>query len=96
MHALLTLFTLGLWAVSWISITLGVRMRPWRCRHCNCSEPDFDYALPDAPGVPRWPTGRPPHRGSRREPPTNHGIAAITLLFALADTLTEALTALIV
>lgn len=40
-HALVTLFTLGIWSISWIALVIGRRLCPWRCAQCNSSEPDF-------------------------------------------------------
>ena len=40
-HLLFSILTLGLWAVSWVSIYLGQLFRPWRCEHCRWHKPEF-------------------------------------------------------
>jgi hypothetical protein len=40
-HAILTVVTCGLWAVSWAALVIGQRFIPWRCKHCGWSYPDF-------------------------------------------------------
>lgn len=40
-HLLFSILTLGLWAVSWLSIYLGQHFRPWRCEHCRWHKPEF-------------------------------------------------------
>lgn len=40
-HAVMTVFTCGLWAISWAAIAVGHRIWPWRCKHCNSSDPDL-------------------------------------------------------
>ena len=40
-HLLFSILTLGLWAVSWLSIYLGQLFRPWRCEHCRWHKPEF-------------------------------------------------------
>jgi hypothetical protein len=40
-HLLFSVLTLGLWAVSWLSIYLGQHFRPWRCEHCRWHKPEF-------------------------------------------------------
>lgn len=39
-HLLFSVLTLGLWSVSWLSIYLGHRFRPWRCEHCGWHKPE--------------------------------------------------------
>jgi rubredoxin len=39
LHFTFTVLTLGLWAISWVSICLGQVFRPWRCKHCGWHEP---------------------------------------------------------
>jgi rubredoxin len=38
-HFLLSIVTLGLWTVSWISIVIGHRLHPWRCLQCGWRRP---------------------------------------------------------
>jgi len=38
-HLFLTIITLGLWLVSWVAITLGNLLRPWRCQQCGWYKP---------------------------------------------------------
>jgi len=33
------LFTLGLWVVSWVAISIGNQIRPWRCQQCGWYKP---------------------------------------------------------
>ena len=40
-HLLLTLATLGLWAVVWFIFTLGAVLRPYRCEECGWYKPEF-------------------------------------------------------
>jgi hypothetical protein len=40
-HLLLTVLTLGLWLISWISVIIGGALRPWRCKHCGWHIPEF-------------------------------------------------------
>ncbi len=40
-HLFFSVITLGLWAVSWLSIYLGHFFRPWRCEHCRWHKPEF-------------------------------------------------------
>jgi len=35
LHLILTILTLGLWGIAWISIWCGEQRRPWRCRICR-------------------------------------------------------------
>ena len=44
LHLLFSILTLGLWAVSWLAIYIGQRLRPWRCEHCNWTKPEFREA----------------------------------------------------
>ncbi len=39
MHLILTVFTAGLWLVSWFAVCIGQKLRPWRCEHCGWREP---------------------------------------------------------
>lgn len=36
LHLALSVITLGLWAVSWLSLCIGRRFQPWRC--CECGD----------------------------------------------------------
>ena len=45
LHLFLSVVTLGLWLVSWLSIYIGCRVRPWRCVQCNWHRPIFDRSL---------------------------------------------------
>jgi hypothetical protein len=47
-HLLFTFLTFGLWLVSWIAITIGNRIRPWRCQQCNWYKPLFNVPKPNA------------------------------------------------
>lgn len=40
-HLLFSIVTLGLWAVCWLALHIGQRLRPWHCEHCRCDRPDF-------------------------------------------------------
>jgi hypothetical protein len=40
-HAGMTVLTLGLWGLSWIALSVGRWIWPWRCKHCSCSTPDL-------------------------------------------------------
>lgn len=40
-HLVFSIVTLGLWAVCWLALHIGQRMRPWQCEHCRCDQPDF-------------------------------------------------------
>ena len=40
-HFILSVFTLGLWLVSWAAVCIGKLMRPWRCEHCGWHKPEF-------------------------------------------------------
>jgi hypothetical protein len=40
-HLLATVCTCGLWSISWISATIGQKLRPWRCKHCGFAKPEF-------------------------------------------------------
>ena len=53
-HLLFSVLTLGLWAVSWLSIYLGQIFRPWRCEHCRWHKPEFRGSgdEPEPEGVP--------------------------------------------
>jgi hypothetical protein len=35
LHLFLSIITVGLWLVSWISLAIVHRLRPWRCLHCG-------------------------------------------------------------
>jgi hypothetical protein len=35
LHLILSIITVGLWLVSWISIAIVHKLRPWRCLHCG-------------------------------------------------------------
>jgi len=48
-HLIFSILTLGLWAVSWFSIYLGQRFRPWRCEHCGWHKPEFREDCPENP-----------------------------------------------
>lgn len=39
LHLGLSILTFGLWAISWISLTIGLRRHPWRCEHCGWQRP---------------------------------------------------------
>jgi rubredoxin len=43
LHLVLTIFTLGLWFVCWISLCVSKLMRPWRCEHCGWHKPEFRH-----------------------------------------------------
>ena len=49
-HFFLSIVTGGLWLISWISIYIGYRLRPWRCVQCNWHKPIFD--TPPADNAP--------------------------------------------
>lgn len=36
-HAVFTVLTMGLWAVSWLALIIGHRLKPWRCKQCEGS-----------------------------------------------------------
>ena len=38
-HLFLTVITLGLWLVSWVSIAFYHKLRPWRCQQCGWYKP---------------------------------------------------------
>jgi len=38
-HLFLTIITLGLWVVSWVAISIGNQIRPWRCQQCGWYKP---------------------------------------------------------
>ena len=40
-HLVFTILTLGLWGISWAAHTVGMVLRPWRCKHCGWHKPDF-------------------------------------------------------
>jgi len=40
-HLILSLFTLGLWLVSWAAVCIGNVLRPWRCERCGWHKPEF-------------------------------------------------------
>ena len=40
-HFLLTLLTLGLWAIVWFIFGLGAFLRPYRCEECGWHKPEF-------------------------------------------------------
>jgi hypothetical protein len=46
-HFLLSVLTCGLWLVSWVSIYIGHRFRPWRCVQCGWPKPQFTENLCD-------------------------------------------------
>jgi len=41
LHLLITICTLGLWTISWISATVGLLLNPWHCKQCSCITPEF-------------------------------------------------------
>ena|SRR5688572_4272866 len=41
LHLLLTVLTVGVWAVCLISAGVKRLIWPWRCEHCGWHEPDF-------------------------------------------------------
>jgi hypothetical protein len=49
-HLFLSIITVGLWLVSWISIVIGHKLRPWRCLQCGWHTPLFGAREP-APGT---------------------------------------------
>jgi RNase P subunit RPR2 len=44
-HFFLSVITGGLWLVSWLSIYIGHRFRPWRCLQCGWHKPLFADSL---------------------------------------------------
>jgi len=51
-HFLLSVLTCGLWLVSWLSIYIGHRFRPWRCVKCGWHKPQFTRSSPgEGPAV---------------------------------------------
>ena len=40
-HFVFSIVTLGLWALCWLAMWIGQRVRPWRCEHCSWKQPDF-------------------------------------------------------
>ncbi len=40
-HFIFSIVTLGLWAVCWLAMHIGLRLRPWRCQQCESKQPDF-------------------------------------------------------
>ena len=51
LHLLFSIVTLGLWAVSWLAIFIGQRLRPWRCEHCSWNKPEFAQDRGNSVGV---------------------------------------------
>src|SRR5436189_6107268 len=48
-HLALTILTAGLWVISWIAVSIGSWLRPWRCKHCGWHEPQFDDVAEQKP-----------------------------------------------
>ncbi len=44
-HLVMTMLTLGLWSISWVSAIIGRRITPWRCKHCGSHAPDFTRSI---------------------------------------------------
>lgn len=40
-HLVLSILTCGLWLISWIALSIGLIIRPWRCEHCGWFKPQF-------------------------------------------------------
>ena len=40
-HAIASVLTCGLWAISWAALVVGRHYWPWRCKHCDYNDPDF-------------------------------------------------------
>jgi len=40
-HLARSIFTCGLWLISWVWIALWKRLRPWRCHRCGWAKPVF-------------------------------------------------------
>lgn len=34
-HAVLSLFTLGIWLIPWFALTIGTKISPWECDQCG-------------------------------------------------------------
>jgi hypothetical protein len=75
-HVALAILTGGLWLISYISICIGARFRPWRCKHCGWHHPSKHDIEPDAElkGEAPISTVITPQRNRRRydEPDTPH------------------------
>ena len=41
LHLALSILSLGLWTISWVSLAIGIRKNPWRCKHCGWNKPKF-------------------------------------------------------
>ena len=64
LHLFLTLVTFGLWGIGWISATIGMHFRPWRCQHCGWHKPDFDISRSKREPLSTTPTpADPPEQG---------------------------------
>lgn len=60
LHFFLSIITFGLWLVSWASIYIGHRFRPWRCQQCGWHRPMFER-----------PTTTPDSSSSDENPPAS-------------------------
>ncbi len=61
-HAAITAVTFGLWSVSWLAVTAGHWLWPWKCKTCGGNEPDFRRtraAAADAPAPETAPESTP-------------------------------------
>jgi hypothetical protein len=54
-HLFFSLVTIGLWAVSWLSIYIMHRRHPWRCEHCGWNRPDFNHATSENTEIQKAP-----------------------------------------
>ena len=53
LHILMTVLTVGVWAVCLISAAVKRVIWPWRCEHCGWHEPDFRSPEERAAGLPK-------------------------------------------
>ena len=57
-HLFATIFTIGLWAVSWVAVCIGAWFRPWRCKACGWHQPQL--SMHSVPVTPKPTPPRPP------------------------------------
>lgn len=59
LHLTLTICTLGLWGISWIALTIGRNVWPWRCHQCGWNAPDFSRSSKRSGISPKPPSDKP-------------------------------------
>lgn len=72
-HLVITIFTLGLWGISWAALTFAQRRKPWRCSVCFSRYVPASKPAPPMKPAPELPRIVLPRRPQEAEPADQSG-----------------------